>query len=307
VHTLLDHLISIVVRNYDAYHLNFTLWGFQALEDLAGAVLRIPLWIRRHYLIPMMRDYIHRIALLKTWTSFWITRVWVLELQLYAAAKRYAAALTAAERQQRIKADQVEHAAMLKAIAQALATVQSEAASGYRAGNHQRVSAISKITDDLANRNPVVRGIVSTMVRILLDFLGTENPVERAAVGFLLTQVINRLGVDKVAGELLGALLGPLLGNANPKNLHDVTDDLAARVSALEGQWARYMTDGGPELDQAGRDWKRLTGLSVDAAMLAFFATAVAAPEQWAREVNNTAGRAVNGTIDTIASLIRRV
>lgn len=306
LHTLVDHLFSVVSAGFDAANLGWLLWGVKSFEALVDAVQRIDGWMKRHHFNPLWAYINRRLAILKAWISFWYTRLWLLELQLYAKARAYAFQLTAAERSQRIQADKLEHAEMLKAVAQALATVQQEAASGYKAGNAQRVSVITRITDALATRNPLVKTLVSDLVRVLLDVIATENPLERAALGFLLTQVINRLGVDRVAGELLGALIGPLAANPNPGNLHDVADDLAKRVSAMEAQWAQYMTDGGPQLDQAGRDWKSLTSLGTDAALLAFFAAAVAAPDAWARDVARVAGPVVNGTIEGTVNLIRR-
>ena len=188
----------------------------------------------------------------------------------------------------------------------ALAEVQTEAATGYADGSTQRVSVITKITDELATRNPVIRGLVSDLVTVLLDLIGTENPLARIAIGLLLKEVIGKLGVDRVAGDLLGTLLGPLIADPRPRNLHDVTRDLARRVSALEGQWARYMEDGGPELDQAGREWKRYTSLATDAALLGFAALAVADPDRWASSVADTLGVAVNDTALGIAHLIRK-
>ena len=195
---------------------------------------------------------------------------------------------------------------MLKAVAACLATVQTEAASGYKAGNRQRVSAITRITDDLASRNPVLRDLLSRTVTALLDLLAIDDPLLRLALSVLLKQVISRLGVDRVAGDLLASLIGPLAAGRDPRNLHDVADDLAARVSALEGAWARYMADGGPELDQAGRQWKELASWEMDAALLAFFGLAVADPGAWARDVADTAGTLADDTIRAVSGLIRR-
>ena len=307
LHALLDHLISRVVKDYLAAHLGFTLWGFAALEELFKVQFRIASWILRHFIKPLRAYTDKRLAQLKAWVSFWLTRLWLLELQLYAAARRYALALVTAEKQQRITADRLEHAAMLRQVAAALATVQDEAATGYKSGNTGRVSLIVKLTDELATRNPVIRLLVRDLVSLLLDVIATENPLERAALSFLLTQIINRLGIDRVAGDLLAALIGPLAGHPNPKTLHDVTGDLARRVSALEAQWARYMEDGGPEVDQAGKGWRDITSLGMDAAMLAFLGAAVANPTGWAREVSGTAGALASDTIRATADLIRRV
>lgn len=307
VHSLLDHLVSRVLRDLLGEYFSWLLWLLYTLEQVMYAVARIESWVIRHIFRPLYFDYIRRIARLKAWVSFWFTRLYLLELRLYAAARAYALALFTAERNARIKAVNAEHAAMLAAVARCLQTVQNQASTGYKDGSGDRVSAIAKITDDLAARNPVLRGLINDLVGLLLDVIGAENPVERAALSFLLTRIINRLGVDRVAGDLLATLIGNLAGAGQPRTLHDVIDDLAKRTGALENQWAQYMADGGPELTQAGREWKNLTGLATDAALLAFFGAAVADPTRWARDVSATAGAAVNDTIGSVSALLRRM
>jgi hypothetical protein len=307
VHALLSHLFGTINLALQMANLSWLLWAFYTTEALWHALQRVSTWIWRHYLLPQWLATLRRIGALKTWTAFWLTREYFLMLSLFAQAKAYAYRLVALERQQRIAADNAEHAAMLRAVAQALQTVQTEAASGYKAGNAQRASTIAKIADDLANRNPVIRGLVNDLITGMLDLLAVDNPLLRLALTALLRQVINRLGVDRVAGDLLGALMAPLLGNPNPKNLYAVADDLAKRVSALEATWQRYMHDGGPELDQAGRQYKSIASLPAEAALVAFFGLAVARPDAWARDVDATAGALVSGTIDRVSALIRRV
>lgn len=305
VHSLLSHLFGTINLALHMANLSWLLWGFYTTEAIWHALQRVSVWIRRHWLLPLWSAVLRRIAALKAWTAFWLTREYFLMLSLFAQAKAYAYRLVALERQQRIAAVNAEHAAMLRAVAQCLATVQAEAASGYKAGNTQRASVIAKIADDLANRNPVIRALVKDLVTGLLDLLAVDNPLLRLALSVVLREIIGRLGVDRVAGDLLGALMAPLLGNPNPGNLHDVTDDLARRVSALEAQWARYMTDGGPELDQAGRQYKSIASAGAQLALLAFFGLAVAAPDAWARDVADTAGTLVSDTIDGVSTLIR--
>lgn len=306
VHTLLDHLFSRVARDMLSGYLQLVITLLHGIEDLGNAVWRIWPWLFRNHINPLRLWMLDRIRALRTWTAAQIRSLRALEFSLYYQSLRYALRLVTAERTQRIKDVMAARAYALQLVKAALSTVQQQAATGYADGNRQRVSAITKITDDLVNRNPAIRGLVGDFVRVLIDVIGTENPVERAVLQFLLTRVIDRLGVDRVAGDLLGKLIGPLAGNPHPKTLHDVVMNLAQRVSAIEEREADFMASGGPEIEQAGREWKAYTGLAVDAALLAFFGDAVADPAGWASMVAGTLGVAVDDSVASVAALIRR-
>ena len=208
-----------------------------------------------------------------------------------------------------------EHKAMLKAFASAEAytrqlvsalhkDIESEAARGYSATLRERASIINRIADLIATRNPAVRTIVRDLIRIVLDLLAIDDPLARLAAGFLIREIVNRLGIDKAAGQLLADVAGPLLGDPKPKGLNDVIKNIGQRLDALESQWATFMDAGGSQILQAGKEWKGITGYVTDAAMLAFFADAVARPQQWAGEVAAVMGPAVRAATAAVAAVL---
>lgn len=211
---------------------------------------------------------------------------------------------------------QLEHKDMLTAVAAARAyalkldqalhqAVEAEAASGYATDLHNRLGVITTVLDDLAVRNPVIKGIIGDLVKAILDLIGVEDPLLRLALGVLLKDVIGKLGVDKVAGDLVNDLIGSITAENHPKTLHDVIAALARRTSALEKQWADFMQHGGPEVEQAGDDWKDLTSVITDGAILATFGLSVADPQAWASGVNDTLGVLTADTIKAVSNLIR--
>lgn len=209
----------------------------------------------------------------------------------------------------------LEHKAMLKAFAAAEAytrqlisalhkDIEREAASGYSATLRERASLVNKVADLIATRNPAVRAAVSDVIRVVLDLLAIDDPVARLLGTFIIREIINRLEIDKAAGQLLADIAGPLLGDPKPDNLHDVIRNIGQRLDGNDSQWARFMDDGGPEILQAGKEWKGITNYVTDAVLLAFFADAVARPQAWAREVAGAMGPAVHGATAAVAALL---
>lgn len=212
---------------------------------------------------------------------------------------------------------QLEHRDMLAAVAAARAyalqldkalhqAIEAEAASAYSTDLHDRLGTITTVLDDLATKNPVIRGLIGDLVKAILDLIGVEDPLLRLALGTLLRDVIGKLGVDKVAGDLVSELVGAITEENHPKTLHDVIAALARRTSALEAQWAKFMAHGGPEVEQAGDDWKELTSVVIDAAILGTFALSVADPQAWATGMNDTLGVLTADTIKAVTGLIHR-
>jgi len=124
--------------------------------------------------------------------------------------------------------------------------------------------------------------------------LSVDDPIARITIGFLIKEVIDRLGIDKALGALIHNLLAPLLGQPVPHDLHDVIADLSARMIADETQWAQFFDDGGSQVEQAGKDWRNITGPVSSVAIVAFTAAAVADPSVWAKDIADTVGRVVN-------------
>lgn len=265
---------------------------------------RQPGWTQAVQIDPAVALLKRLIAQLRAWTGLQLFLLRVLVQVLYEAALAYALALVRAERAQRIAADQAEHAAMLKAVAACLATVQQQASSGYNAGMHDRLTTVEKLLNDLADRNPAIRGLVSLLVKSIFDLETIDNPILRFTIGHLLSAIVGHLGIDQATGDLISALLGPLTGNGKPSTLAGVEKDVADRLGALEGQWATFMADGGPEVENAGKQWKTITSLTVDATILGVFALAVADPQAWATAVADTVGAVESDTLDAVISLI---
>lgn len=273
---------------------------------LADALRRVAAWIWITWIAPAVAALNRRITALAAWTRAEFTATWAQMYRLYFAALAYARQLVDLERRQRITADQAEHAAMLKAVAACLATVQRQASSGYNAGTHARLGVIETLLNDLADRNPANRGLVSLLVKSVLDLEAIDNPILRFGIGKLLGELIGKLGVDKVSGDLISRLLEPFTGGGPPTDLYGTERAVADRLTALEQQWADFMASGGPEVEQAGHEWKAISGLVADAAILSVFGLAVAEPAVWAAGVSDTIGTAGNAALDAIIGVITR-
>lgn len=305
-HALWSRLFAVIGRALHAAHIDLASELLAAIGSLTLALLRVKGWIWHMFIAPVRSFLLGRIAALQRWTKGQLNLVYLRMLSLYFLALSYTDKRVSAERKDRIADVTAARAYALKLVKAAVSAIETEAQAGYRSGNSARMNTVTRITDDLVNRNPALRSIVSDLITALLDLLGTENPLLRAAVQFLLGQVISRLGVDRVTGELLRTLLGPVLGDPRPGNLHDVIEDLSKRTCALEDQWAKYYADGGAELHQAGGDYKSYASLAVNAALLGLFAGAVADPAGWATAVASTVGATVNGAAADVAAIIRK-
>lgn len=185
--------------------------------------------------------------------------------------------------------------------------IEREAVSGYKAGYDSRLSTIQRVADLIANDNPLVRGLVKRLVTGVLDLAAVDDPVARIALGFILRHVVDRLGLDKVLGHYLSDLLAPLLGAPKPRGLAQVIVDLGARIDGIEKQWAEFMANGGPEVEQAGKEWEGIASLAGDAALLVFFGEMCYRPASFGRELSATAGTVINDTIIGAADLLRKV
>ena len=273
------------------------------IHDALGRLAR---WIWLTWIRPQVARLDRRITALFWWAVMRFIATWAQMYRLYYASLAYTRQLVAVERSQRIAADQAEHAAMLKAVAACLATVQRQASSGYNSGRHERLTIVNRLLNDLADRNPEIRGLVSLLVKAVIDLETIDNPVVRFTVGRLLTEVIGRLGVDKVTGDLIGRLLASFTGGGPPANLYDTERAVADRLAALEDTWAQFMDNGGPEVEQAGREWKQISGPVASVAILGLFGLAVADPGAFATGVTDTVGKAGNAALDVVIGAIQR-
>lgn len=306
VAALLDHLISTVIKDVINAVASWVFWELQAIIELSSAVWRVAGWVIAKLINPLRAQVVAWINAVYAWARKQFAAQLALIIRLYEASLAYTRQLVAAEHAAMLKAVAAEHAAMLAAVAALHAAIEAEAAGGYNAGRRARAGVAAKLLDELAVRNPVLRALTGRLVTLIIDLAAIDNPLARLAAAVLIRQLVNRLGVDRVIGDLAARILGPFTGHARPKGLADVMGDIDGRLTALEDQAADFQLHGGPEVEQAGGEWKAITGIGTDAALLAFFALAVADPQQWARAVAGTAGAAVSDTIGSAAALIRR-
>jgi hypothetical protein len=195
------------------------------------------------------------------------------------------------QRQRQVKYAEAKARAEIRAMH---GVIEREAASGYRVNNDQRGSVIVKLLDFAASRNPVIRAVTRDIATGVLDLLSVEDPPLRILLGFLIRQVIDRLGIDKAVGALISDLIEPIIGKGPPKDLHDTIMDMSDRLLAMESQWSQFMQDGGSQVEQAGKDWRNITSLATGAAIVAFTIEAVVDPTAWARQISGTVGAAAN-------------
>lgn len=208
-----------------------------------------------------------------------------------------------AEADSRIRGDKREHRYTAQQIRALHSAIEHEAASAYRAGFSGRLGVASRLADYLINHNGLVSAITRDLISGILDLASVDDPIARLAVGFLLKHVIQRLGVDKLAGSALSELLAPLLGNPRPRNLPEVIRDVSGRLGALEGQQAQFWAHGGSDVEQAGQQWAAITHPLIDAALLAWLGEAVIDPERWARQLSG----AVNGPMNAAATEMHKL
>ena len=306
VQTLLDHLFSTVNKDLLAGVTEYLQLVDGALAAYAKMANRIWRWIWFRQIVPTKNYLYHLIALERVWRLAATARLLGLIYYYYFLSVRYAYFLAQQERVWRLQSVAAARAYAAQLVKAALATVQREAADGYNSQTAQRKSVIETIADDLAIRNPVLKAAIGDLVKLALQAAEIDDPLLRIAIGAALRQVIDRLGVDQVMGALLGTLIDDITGGAAPTTLQAVAADIAKRLGQLEADQAAFMTAGGPEVEQAGKAWKEWAGALGDAALVAFFAQAVASPAAWATEVNDTAGAIVNSTFTAIADLIRK-
>lgn len=304
VHGLLSWLFAGPHLSWILAQLAFNKLHGDFADAVTDVLARLAAWVKVHYIDPAVRYLNQRITNLFAWTVRQLWATWLHFELRYRQALAYANRLVTIERNQRIAAVAAEHKAMLAGLKATLAEVQKQASSGYNTGTSDRKTTIQRLLDDLALKDPAVRGLVADIASIVVDIDTIDNPVARFILQKLLNEIIGHLGIDQAVTGLIQRLLGPLAGQPVAHDLYGVEKDVAARLGALEAQWAEFMTDGGPEVEQAGKEWKDLTSVITNAALLAFFGAAVTEPAAWATSVADTIGTAANGAMTGIVDLI---
>ncbi len=255
----------------------------------------------------MIRRELNRgLAQLRRWTANRIRYLEKLIWRVHYLDVTYALNLFAHERRDRERADRrdlAESRALVKALHQ---HIEREAVSGYKASKSQRLDLIQRVADLIVTNDPIVKRLVKDLVSGILDLAAIDDPLARIALGFVVKQVIDRLGIDKPIGDLLRSLLAPLLGAPKPHDLPSVIADICMRLDGLEGNWADFMAAGGPEVEQAGREWKDLVNPAIDIGILAFWGLAAAEPNAWATGVADTIGVVLGDTLTSAVDLIMK-
>ena len=305
IHQLFSHLFANVSRLLHWNHLSLSADLLNLINDVLGALARVKNWIWHHQVNPVRVHLTGDIRNLRRWTGHNLYLLRQYDIRLFFASLGYAYRLARNERNDRVKAVIAARKYTVTLVKASLKTVDREASDGYNSGIKARKDMITSIADDLANRAPLIKGIVNDLISALLDFLAVDNPALRFALNLALSKVVDDAAVDKVTGALLQTLIKDITGEGKVGTLEEVAKDVSVRLTGLENKWADYAADGGSELQEAGEEWQRLASLPVDLAIVAFLADMVADPAQWARDVNDTAGAVIDGAVTAISGLIK--
>lgn len=306
VHSLVSWLFGSPLLTYALNALTYLNAWHDGAIAIRDALHRLATWIYATWIRPAVVMLLGRIAELRQWTFIQLLTLTLTVWRLYNRAIWYAHKLVAAEHAAMTSAVAREHAAMLAGDKATLQMVQKQAATGYNATRRDRAGLLGQLAEDLAGREPALKAIIPRLVGYILDLETIDDPVLRWIVQHLVAEVLAKSGADHLMGDLLGTLLGTLAGGGPPSTLAGVEHDVGARLNDLEAQWASFMHHGGPEVESAGDQWRELTGVVADAAVLAFFAQAVADPQAWAAEVSGTVGAVTTAARDGIMALIGR-
>ena len=306
VHNLLSWIAAHLLLPYARTALTYMTGWWAAILAIHEALGRIAGYIWVTEVRPVRDQLRHQLAMLYAWAvrefQFVIALIWA----LIRAERAQRIAADVAERNARIKADKAEAAARILGDKTVLATVQRQAASGYNATLHTRLGLLGTVLDQIANHNPAVKTLVSDLIKGVVDLETIDDPVLRWVLAKVISELIDKLGVDRIMGEFAQRLLSPLIGQPRAGGLEQVTHDIGDRLDALEAEWAQFMADGGPEVEQAGKEWKSLTGPVVDAALLGFLGLGIADPAAWATGVADSIGVVGNDALIGIIDLLKR-
>lgn len=305
VHSLVSWLFGNPLLQFALNHAKWLSAWFDGMVAARDALHRLAAWINATWIRPAVVMLSARIAALRAWTALQLRLLTAYVNYEIAVLRAFTVALVAAERAQRIKAVAAEHAAMLAGLKATLATVQRQASTGYNSTRHARVSTITGLAQDLQALEPALDKILPKLLADVIDIENIDDPVLRWLANKALSEVLAHTGADHVSGSLLGVLISQLAGAGPPKTLSDVEKDVGERLNALEQQWADFMKHGGPEVENAGDQWKGLTGVIADVSILAVFGLAVTEPAAWATGVSDTIGVAGNAALDVVVKALR--
>lgn len=280
---------------------------FEMGRALRDAINRTSGWIWSHQVVPVWHGLDIKINTLNAQTAQKVADARQFAYTLYLDAVRVATTLTRDERNARV-ADVNQARAQAQALAKALhQAIENEAASGYRSGRGDRSSPLKALAQDLHVRGLIDAVVTDLLIKAADVLVNTADPALTAVVDKVIAEVIKKSGIGKDMGDYLYGLIVPGAGGPDPKDLPGVAADISTRLSSIEDWISAFMLAGGPEVKDAGRQWKTASSLAVDAAFLAFVGQAVAAPDAWAREVADTVGVVANGALSGIVDLIEHL
>lgn len=270
-----------------------------------GVAYHLAVWVINDVERRIVSLILHYIDQLKAWTFKQLQDVYFILAVAVTTLRAQLVMALKAETRARIKA--VAHAeALAKREVTALhQAIEREAATAYQSGNPGHLAAVSILGDAIGALEPALNRVVSRVIRYAVDLAEIDNPVIRFLAGKLISYLIAKLGVDKVAGEMLASLVNPVTHMGAPKGLPDVVTMLCGRLNALEQFNATFMADGGPEILRAGEQWRSETTISAGVALLAFFGSAVAEPDAWATAVADTIQVVIYDTASAVSKLIK--
>lgn len=304
VHGMLSWLMGNPVLKYYRTALEYMNTVGLTLIAVRDVFRRLAAWIWLHQVKPVRDQLAAQIAALRAWAAQEFAFTWALIERRYLAALGYTDRAVGIEHVQMILAVMKEHAAMLAGDKATLATVQREAATAYDAGIHSRIGIAGDLLDDLVTRTPLIKDLVDVVINGALRLADIEDPVLGWLVTKAVDEIVNKVGIDRLAAQAVQGLLAPVIGQPRPADLHAVIAALDARLTAQERNWKDFMQHGGPEVEQAGDEWKAATGLVVDAGILGMVGLAVADPAAWAAGISDTVGTAADAALTAIVDLI---
>lgn len=182
--------------------------------------------------------------------------------------------------------------------------INKSAADGYNSTRKDQAGIIGRIADAIAADNPLVKDLVTRLAGLILDLAEVDNPVARVLAGTLLRELVNRIGVDKLAGGLAADLISELTGNGRAASLKDVAVSVGDRLNAGEAQWQQFYGNGGDDLENLGSQMRESSSLAFTVPLAAYFAGAVISPRATADATDAVVTPAVDAVLGPVIGLL---
>lgn len=274
------------------------------IRDTRDAVDRVAWWVDTYLLEPVRATLQLEINTLRAAMLLDFQNLTYLVELLHAQETAYINMRMLYESQDRVAGDAFGLANTQAAVTALHQTIEKEAVAGYAAGQGIRSNMIQQLASDLNVRGLLDTASTDILIKAVDVLVDIDDPELAAVANKIVSEIIKKSGIGDDLGDLIDRLIQPGPGGAKPKDLTGVIADITYRIGQLEGWISNFMLKGGPEVEDAGSQWKTLNSLIVDAGLLAFFAQAVADPAAWATEVADTVGVVANGALGSIVDLI---